>query len=238
MATMRGIVVLTGCLAFWLVAAGFAQQPASKPTATAPPSDVPSASALPSGPAPSSLAPAAAAPGPSASMPTGPRPFLPASPADERSQGGARPSVSAGAPPSFGSPYVTSPVVAPPAAAVYGAASSPTDVRDKPFSDYRPSSPISPYMNLYRFNPSGIDNYNLFVRPALEQQSFNRQAGAELRTLRSATQFQGAAIQQLDQRGHPWHGQGLQPSAATFMNYGQYYPGFGHRPVRGNATSR
>ncbi|MCR4415712.1 MAG: hypothetical protein NUV77_25140 [Thermoguttaceae bacterium] len=129
----------------------------------------------------------------------------------------------------MGSPYVTNPLPISPAPAGYGAPPSASALHEKPFSDYRPSSPISPYMHLYRFNPSGIDNYNLFVRPVIEQQAFNRQATRELHTLRSAAQSHGAAIDRLDQGGHPWLGRGLQPTAATYMNFRQYYPGFGRR---------
>ncbi len=67
-------------------------------------------------------------------------------------------------------------------------------VAEKPFSDYRLPPAISPYMNLYRFNPAtGVDNYNLFVRPILEQEAFNRQTAAQLRSLRTATQAALAA---------------------------------------------
>lgn len=106
---------------------------------------------------------------------------------------------------------------------------SPAPVAEKPFSDYRLPPAISPYMNLYRFNPlTGVDNYNLFVRPILEQEAFNRQTTAQLRSLRTATQavLAAPAGQSGPATGAIWQGQALQPSAATFMNLQPYYPAF------------
>lgn len=103
-------------------------------------------------------------------------------------------------------------------------------VAEKPFSDYRLPPAISPYMNLYRFNPAtGVDNYNLFVRPILEQEAFNRQTAAQLRSLRTATQAALAAPpsgQMGPATGAIWQGQALQPAPATFMNLQPYYPAF------------
>ncbi len=103
-------------------------------------------------------------------------------------------------------------------------------VADKPFSDYRLPPAISPYMNLYRFNPlTGVDNYNLFVRPILEQEAFNRQTSAQLRSLRMATQAAltaPSAAQPGVPTGAVWQGQAIQPSGATFMNLQPYYPAF------------
>lgn len=108
--------------------------------------------------------------------------------------------------------------------------SSAWPVSEKPFSDYRLPPAISPYMNLYRFNPlTGVDNYNLFVRPILEQEAFNRQTASQLRSLHTATQ----AALTAPQSGQPslpagaiWQGQALQPGAATFMNLQPYYPAY------------
>lgn len=135
-------------------------------------------------------------------------------------------------PPSFAPPV--NPYVSTAAPAAVPLSASPTGsvgpVTEKPFSDYRLPPAISPYMNLYRFNPlTGVDNYNLFVRPILEQEAFNRQTSAQLRSLRTATQAvltappagqSGAAT------GAIWQGQAIQPSAATFMNLQPYYPAF------------
>jgi len=127
-------------------------------------------------------------------------------------------------------PYVSTGASTPsvPVQIAPGLATAP--VAQKPFSDYRLPPAISPYMNLYRFNPlTGVDNYNLFVRPILEQEAFNRQTAAQLRSLRAATQAALAGPQSA-QPGLPsgaiWQGQPLQPSGATFMNLQPYYPAF------------
>lgn len=47
---------------------------------------------------------------------------------------------------------------------------------------YRPQTPtVSPYLNLLRFNDSGLPNYYGLVRPELRQRSFNNRIRATTR---------------------------------------------------------
>ena len=65
----------------------------------------------------------------------------------------------------------------------------------KPFSDYKPEPNFSPWMNLYRSgNNTGIDNYNFYVRPALEAEQEKRQMQEQVRTLQA--QQNATAVQQ------------------------------------------
>ena len=53
-----------------------------------------------------------------------------------------------------------------------GQPTAPTVTSVKPFSNYHTPSPISPYQYMYGPNRvAGVDNYNLMVRPMLEQQA-------------------------------------------------------------------
>lgn len=90
----------------------------------------------------------------------------------------------------------------------------------KPFADYRQPSPVSPYMNLYQPHAFGVDPYNQFVRPQLAQQAFNQQTQSQIQNLQSANNTQGAALQY-------YHDQMMPIRGATFMQFQQYYPGFG-----------
>jgi hypothetical protein len=51
---------------------------------------------------------------------------------------------------------------------------------EKAFSSYRPTSGVSPYMNLFRTNTGGVDNYNTLVRPELEQRRLNQQFNRDI----------------------------------------------------------
>lgn len=54
----------------------------------------------------------------------------------------------------------------------------------KPFQNYQEAPKISPYMNLYRRdNYTGIDNYNFYVKPALEEQARQQQMRNQLNSL-------------------------------------------------------
>lgn len=111
-------------------------------------------------------------------------------------------------------------------AAVYGAPPGPAPaVGGKAFGDYRPSSPISPYMSLYARPTVGIDNYNAYVRPQLEQRAFDRQVQSTFRTLESDLGMPDLTPRSLGQVP------GLFPvgpsvSGAGFMSYQQYFPGY------------
>jgi len=97
---------------------------------------------------------------------------------------------------------------------------APTAPR-KAFSDYRPSSGVSPWMNLFRRDSLGtVDNYTTLVRPQLDQQHMNRQVRGELRGLEQNSAMQNATMQQFEQS------RALQGVATPqfYMNYGSYYP--------------
>ena len=115
--------------------------------------------------------------------------------------------------------------------------SAPASVGSKPFGNYTPAPTISPYMNLYREGVTGIDNYNALVRPVIEQQQRNQRTQRELSRLQQSTRAQSSNLQRLNQRTNPYqravpsYGSGGQQGQrpAGYMNYHQYYPGFGRR---------
>jgi len=98
---------------------------------------------------------------------------------------------------------------------------------EKAFAGFRPTSGVSPYMNLFRTgNDNGtINNYTTLVRPALEQRSLNQQFGHDIRGLQNDTRMQGSNLQQLNQT-RQLQGVG---TPQFYMNYGNYYsfPGQG-----------
>lgn len=76
-------------------------------------------------------------------------------------------------------------------------AGTPAGVQ-KPFADYRAPDNFSPWMNLYRGgNRSGIDNYNFYVRPALEAQQQRDQTQRDMRNMQQ--QQNTATAQQQNQ---------------------------------------
>ena len=53
-----------------------------------------------------------------------------------------------------------------------------TPVIRKPFSSYQASPALSPYLHLYREDAvDGVDNYNLLVKPLLDQEESERRSG-------------------------------------------------------------
>lgn len=95
---------------------------------------------------------------------------------------------------------------------------------NKPFSNISQSPAVSPYMNLYRRDTGGTDNYYSFVRPQLDQRRANQVIGGEIRGLQSNQQLQSHAVQRLGKTN---------PAAQTgtmapeyFQNYGAFYPRF------------
>jgi hypothetical protein len=94
----------------------------------------------------------------------------------------------------------------------------------KPGANYQPTSPVSPYMGLYAPRTPGINNYNAYVRPQLQQNAFNQQVEGNFRSLQSTSDLQGASLQQLEQGTQLFQSEGG-PASATFMDYGAYYPG-------------
>ena len=75
-------------------------------------------------------------------------------------------------------------------AAVYGQF-TPSGTIDRPFEHYQAPSPISPYMQLYRTdNHSGIDNYNMYVKPAIEAEQQRVEMQNQLEVLQQQQQVQ------------------------------------------------
>ena len=105
--------------------------------------------------------------------------------------------------------------------------------REKPFANYTPPRAISPYQNLYREPMSGVDNYNAFVKPIMEQQRLNVQTQYEVSKLQRTSRAQGRNLQMLDRRLNPYQRELARPTTqqgpSQFMNLQQYYPGFGRR---------
>lgn len=75
-------------------------------------------------------------------------------------------------------------------AAIYGQF-TPSGPVDRPFEHYQAPSPVSPYMQLYRTdNFSGIDNYNMYVKPAIEAEQQRIEMQNQLETLQQQQQAQ------------------------------------------------
>ena len=64
-----------------------------------------------------------------------------------------------------------------------GPSVAPPAPADKAFSGFRPSSGVSPYMNLFRIQGDTLDNYTSLVRPQIEQRFLNQQFGHDIRGL-------------------------------------------------------
>lgn len=61
---------------------------------------------------------------------------------------------------------------------------TPTQAPEKPFANYEAAPVLSPYMNLYRRDHvAGIDNYNLYVKPALEAEQNRKQMQSQLNAI-------------------------------------------------------
>lgn len=91
----------------------------------------------------------------------------------------------------------------------------------KPFSSYRASSTISPYLRLdYPETESSTPNYYMFVRPAIDQTAVNRETRNENRALRSTVRqaSAGGAVTS------PAGGIPTTGHSSQFMNGGGYYP--------------
>ncbi len=98
----------------------------------------------------------------------------------------------------------------------------------KPFTSYRPDSAYSPYMRLNRdFNSNpGVNTYYDWVKPLLEQQQENRQVGRNIQGLESTARSGYQALQDMRQRPGNMVPGAVSRAPATYMNTGQYYPGF------------
>lgn len=92
-------------------------------------------------------------------------------------------------------PYPQPTLQAPTGRVQYGQ-HNPSASTQKPFANYQKPPNFSPYMNLYRRdNFSGIDNYNFYVKPALEAERQNAEMQREIHDLQrqQQTQQQSAA---------------------------------------------
>jgi len=87
---------------------------------------------------------------------------------------------------------------------------------------WSPSSTLSPWLNLFRYDSGVLDPYNSLVRPRLELQ--DRLRRQQLGLARQAAGL-SAVRQQMIQSGDQMP---IRPTGASsvFMNYSHYYPGF------------
>jgi hypothetical protein len=106
-----------------------------------------------------------------------------------------------------------------------GLASRASAQTPRPFDDYTPPSSVSPYMNLINNNNNNSAtgaflNYQLLVKPQLEQRNYNRQSAVAIR------QMQQQQSQLSKSPGPPDRNQKLRTTghAATRVNYSHYYP--------------
>ncbi len=77
---------------------------------------------------------------------------------------------------------------------------NPSAATEKPFANYEAAPLINPYMNLYRRdNFTGIDNYNLYVKPAIEAEQKRQQMQHQLNAMQeNQTQYQQQAQTQFN----------------------------------------
>lgn len=98
---------------------------------------------------------------------------------------------------------------------------------------FQPSRPsVSPYLNLLRFNPGPLPNYQALVRPALQQRTLNQQQRSFNQRQQTTFIQQNAVIQRLQtdfvrtQQG-PATGSSsgfqTQGSRSTFQNSSAYF---------------
>ena len=89
----------------------------------------------------------------------------------------------------------------------------------RPFDDQPPQSPYSPYMYIYAgrggIGGGGGDNYNLFVRPMMEQQQYNRQMVNQVESLQQTVQRQQQLIQQQNRTLNQLEQEGIIPTQAN-----------------------
>lgn len=89
----------------------------------------------------------------------------------------------------------------------------------RPFDDQPPQSPYSPYMYIYAgrggIGGGGGDNYNLFVRPMMEQQQYNRQMVQQVESLQQTVQRQQQLIQQQNRTLNQLEQEGIIPTQAN-----------------------
>lgn len=94
----------------------------------------------------------------------------------------------------------------------------------KPFSGYSPGPAVSPYMDLYRRDTGGLDPFNTFVRPQLEQRRAKEIIGGEIRGLQSNQRLQATMMQRLGKTNDRVQTGTMAPE--FFQNYGSFFPSF------------
>jgi hypothetical protein len=255
----KSVVLAAGLLAICIALPALAQVPPPFPTDQATPGRTMPNATVPGGTAPAGMAPKDAVPTPGPGDIPSPEQVLPPLPADRsrRPAGAAAGPSQPGTPatpgpwaplgafpetytgPSgslsvnpFSIPAAPVPGTAPARVGGNGWVPPSASAAQRPFGNYRPGPQLSPYLYLYRSSPTGIDSYNLFVRPAIEQQTFNRQVETQVHTIQTEAVLQTGTSTQGTQYGNAiqmnlFPGAVQTPSAASFMNYQSYYPGFG-----------
>ncbi|MDO4575427.1 MAG: hypothetical protein Q4D98_09480 [Planctomycetia bacterium] len=104
-------------------------------------------------------------------------------------------------------------------AAVYGQ-HNPVYPQEKPFADYKAPGAFSPYMNLYRRDTvPGMDNYTMYVKPAIEaqQQEATARQQAQAARQQQAEAQRAAEMSRLPQVGASY---GNLNSGASGTTYG------------------
>ena len=95
----------------------------------------------------------------------------------------------------------------------------------KPFAGYRPTSGVSPYMNLFRQDSMGtVDNYTSLVQPQLEQRFLNQRFDRDIGGLERNARTQGINLQRLNQEERTLQGVA---TPQFFMNSRGRFPGYG-----------
>lgn len=103
----------------------------------------------------------------------------------------------------------------------------------KPFANVQLPSPVSPWLNLFRNDNSGISNYYTLVEPQLRQQQVNLQQQNVNRTQQAVVQRQERQLQDLSlqfraqtqPRLGPTGNLRYVPAGYRFMNYSHYFGG-------------
>ena len=105
----------------------------------------------------------------------------------------------------------------------------------RPFDDYTPPSAVSPYMNLMNNNNNGTDanlfmNYQLFVKPQLEQRRINKQSATAIRNLQQTQDQQSRSTKGSNNNSEGNPKLRATGHVATRVNYSHYYPTLNKQP--------
>ena len=126
----------------------------------------------------------------------------------------------------FGASSGFSPVATTNSSLSYGMPGMPQLSGSKPFTGLQQSSTISPYLNLFNQGTTGrsqtLDNYNLLVRPMLDQQRMNsqvqrqqQQMNMQVQAIAAKPDFEFAGSERIIPTGHQ----------TGFGYYSHFYPG-------------